>query len=414
MYVMENVLRNYAWGSKTAIAALLGRVESSRPEAELWLGAHPDSPSSVRTPDGASVPLNTLVSGNPVRFLGTGSVERFGARLPFLTKILAAAHPLSLQVHPSAAQAKAGFDRENAEGLAVDATNRSYRDDNHKPEMIFALSQFEALCGFRPPEQTRDILLHVTAAMEAAEAPVPALLSSLIVDLADGNGSSGLKSAFERLIAGEYPVADDTAMIATALSSGIPLAPFEAELETFLSLHKMYPCDPGVLISLLLNRISLTPGEAVYLPAGNVHAYLSGLGVEVMASSDNVLRGGLTPKFIDVPELLKTINFQAVAVPTVSATTTDLGQELYRTPFQEFQLQRIELGTNSKPIPLAQSGATVVITVAGSVLLRSHDEELQLTRGASAFVPAAEGPIHVYPDGVGGESALAFAVTTGL
>lgn len=415
MYEIENVLRDYAWGSTTAIAALLGRPESGRPEAELWIGAHPDSPSVARVPeDGSATALDALISRDPEHFLGSDSVARFGPRLPFLAKVLAAAQPLSLQVHPSLDQARAGFARENAEGLAPDAPNRNYRDDNHKPEMIFALTPFEALCGFRPAARTREILQHVAAAFDQVEGEPPALIGTLLEDLRAGDEAAGLRAAFERLITGGQSVADDTAQVVAALLAGAPLAPYETELATVISLNEKYPGDPGVLISLLLNRISLEPGEAVYLPAGNVHAYLHGLGVEVMASSDNVLRGGLTPKFVDVPELLRTIDFQPVAVPMLQAERTVMDQELFRPPFEEFQLQRIELSPDAGPVPLAQSGAAVVIVVAGDIYLDSPKGDLQLSRGGSAFLPAAEAPVNVHPVAGSTEPALAFAVTTGL
>ncbi|SEQ20692.1 MULTISPECIES: mannose-6-phosphate isomerase, class I [Micrococcaceae] len=415
MYEIENVLRDYAWGSTTAIAALLGRPESGRPEAELWIGAHPDSPSVARVPeDGSATALDALISRDPEHFLGSDSVARFGPRLPFLAKVLAAAQPLSLQVHPSLDQARAGFARENAQGLAPDAPNRNYRDDNHKPEMIFALTPFEALCGFRPAARTREILQHVAAAFDQVEGEPPALIGTLLEDLRAGDEGAGLRAAFERLITGGQSVADDTAQVVAALLAGAPLAPYETELATVISLNEKYPGDPGVLISLLLNRISLEPGEAVYLPAGNVHAYLHGLGVEVMASSDNVLRGGLTPKFVDVPELLRTIDFQPVAVPMLQAERTVMDQELFRPPFEEFQLQRIELAPDAGPVPLAQSGAAVVIVVAGDIYLDSPKGDLQLSRGGSAFLPAAEAPVNVHPVAGSTEPALAFAVTTGL
>jgi mannose-6-phosphate isomerase len=415
LYEIENVLRDYAWGSTTAIAALLGRPESGRPEAELWIGAHPDSPSTARVPgDGRATPLDALISRDPGHFLGAESVARFGPRLPFLAKILAAAQPLSLQVHPSLEQARAGFARENAEGVPANAPNRNYRDDNHKPEMILALTPFEALCGFRPAPETRQILAHVASACGSSEAGVPALVGALQEDLGAADEGQGIRKAFERLITGGQAVADDTALVVAALLSAPGLAPYESELETVISLNEKYPGDPGVLISLLLNRVSLAPGEAVYLPAGNVHAYLHGLGVEVMASSDNVLRGGLTPKFVDVPELLRTVDFQPVAVPVLAAERTVLDQELFRPPFEEFQLQRIELAPGAAPVPLAQSGAAVVIVVAGDIYLDSPKGDLQLSRGGSAFLAAAEAPVNVHPVAGSTEPALAFAVTTGL
>ena len=414
VYEIENVLRDYAWGSTTAIAGLLGRQESGRPEAELWIGAHPDSPSVARRSDGTEIPLHALIAEDPEHFLGGASIAEFGPRLPFLAKILAAAQPLSLQVHPSIGQAKAGFARENADGLAPDAPNRNYRDDNHKPEMIFALTPFEALCGFRTPDETRKILLHLAGCFDLVETEVPRLVRDLLDDLADADRSAGLRKAFERLITGGQAVSEATALVAAALISGAPLAPYQAELSTVVSLNEKYPGDPGVLISVLLNRISLAPGQAVYLPAGNVHAYLHGLGVEVMASSDNVLRGGLTPKFIDVPELLRTIEFQPVGVPMLSPEVSGLGQELYQPPFREFQLQRIQLEPDGGPVPLAQSGAAVVIVVSGSVYLDSPKGDLQLSRGGSAFLPASEAPVNVHPVAGAADPAVAFAVTTSM
>ena len=414
MYEIDNVLRDYAWGSTTAIASLLGRQESGRPEAELWIGAHPDSPSVARVPeDGTRSPLDALISSDPQHFLGAESISAFGPRLPFLAKILAAAQPLSLQVHPSLDQARDGFARENEAGLDPHAPNRNYKDDNHKPEMIFALTPFEALCGFRRAAETRKILLHVAGSFPDGQQP-PALVLALLDDLAGPDEGAGLRRAFERLITGGQGVAEETALVVAALLSGAPLEPYQAELGTVISLNEKYPGDPGVLISLLLNRISLKPGEAVYLPAGNVHAYLHGLGVEVMASSDNVLRGGLTPKHVDVPELQRTIDFRPVAVPMLEAEKTVLDQELFRPPFKEFQLQRIELGPDSGPVPLAQAGAAVVIVVAGAVYLDSPKGDLQLSRGGSAFIPAAEAPINVHRVAGSTEPVLAFSVTTGL
>ncbi|WAJ33974.1 mannose-6-phosphate isomerase, class I [Arthrobacter sp. FX8] len=414
MYEIENVLRDYAWGSTTAIASLLGRPESGRPEAELWIGAHPDSPSVAHLPeDGSRSPLDALISSDPEHFLGAESVSAFGPRLPFLAKILAAAQPLSLQVHPSLEQAREGFARENEAGIDPHAAHRNYRDDNHKPEMILALTPFEALCGFRPAAETRKILQHVAAAFHGG-GQAPELLRALLDDLDGPDEGAALRRAFERLITGGTDVAEETALVVAALVSGAPLEPYQAELGTAISLNEKYPGDPGVLISLLLNRISLKPGQAVYLPAGNVHAYLHGLGVEVMASSDNVLRGGLTPKHVDVPELLRTIDFHPVAVPMLGAEKTVLDQDIFRPPFREFQLQRIELGPDAGPVPLAQAGPAVIIVVAGDVYLDSPKGDLQLSRGGSAFIAAAEAPVNVHRAAGSDGTALAFAVTTGL
>jgi mannose-6-phosphate isomerase len=414
VYQIDNVLRPYAWGSTTAIAGLLGRPESGGPEAELWIGAHPDSPSVAIRPDGTTTPLDALIAEDPEHFLGAPSVAEFGPRLPFLAKLLASAKPLSLQVHPSLEQARAGYARENAAGIPPHAANRNYHDDNHKPEMIFALTPFESLCGFRHPEKSRDIFLHLAGCLELPGDGVPQVLKGVIEDLSQPDEATALRSAFERLIAGGDDVREATSRVVDVLAAGAPMAPYQRELSTVLSLNSEYPGDPGVLISLLLNRLSLEPGEAAYLPAGKVHAYLHGLGVEVMASSDNVLRGGLTPKFVDIPELLNTIVFEAVDFPMLQRETTELGQELYCPPFREFQLQRIELQPDGSPVPLAQSGAAVVIVVAGSVYLDSPKGDLRLDRGASAFLPASDAPVNVHPVSGSAENAVAFAVTTSM
>jgi mannose-6-phosphate isomerase len=424
MYELENVLRPYAWGSTTAIAKLLGRPASGGPEAELWIGAHPDSPSVARSAAASAAvsgaegdgrrPLDALIADDPVHHLGDESVAEFGPRLPFLMKVLAAEHPLSLQVHPTLEQAREGFAREEAAGVARDATERNYKDDNHKPEMIFALTPFEALCGFRPAAASRAVFRHLAECFDLAGLDLPALLPRLLDDLAQPDEPAALRSAFERLIAGGEEVSHATAAVVAALVSGAPMGAHVAELTTVVNLNGDYPGDPGVLISLLLNRISLAPGEAVYLPAGNVHAYLRGLGIEVMASSDNVLRGGLTPKFVDVPELLKTIAFEAVGVPAIGAETTMLDQELLRPPFREFQLQRVEVHPGAGPVPLAMAGAAVLLVVSGSVYLDSPKGDLQLSRGGSAFVPASEAPVNVHPVADAAGPAVAFAVTTGM
>ena len=417
MYLLENTLRPYAWGSETAIAELLGRVPSGGPEAELWVGAHPDSPSQVVLEDGTRQHLDQLIASDPERALGNEAVQRFGDRLPFLLKVLAAAEPLSLQVHPSSTQAAAGFAAENAAGIPADAPHRNYRDGFHKPEMIFALTPFEALCGFRPVSEAADVFERLISAVEATGASAPALLADVVSDLRGADQREALRGAFTRLLT----TADATQAaesVATALAS-VP----GRDAATVRELTDHYPGDPGVLVALLLNRVSLDPGQAIYLPAGNVHAYLSGLGIEVMAASDNVLRGGLTPKHVDVPELLKTVRFESVSVPAVEVRHTGLGQELYCPPFDEFALQRLELRAGSDSmasadVPLAQNGPVLVLAVSGSIVLDSPRGDLLVPRGSSAFVPANEAPVMVkLAAGTGPDTdqdddgALAFAVT---
>lgn len=420
MYLLTNTLRDYAWGSTSAIAELLGREPTGRPEAELWIGAHPDAPSlPADGPDGET--LASLIASDPVAALGAESVEAFGPRLPYLLKVLAAESPLSLQVHPRLEAAKAGFAAEEAAGVARTAPHRNYKDDNHKPEMILALTPFEALSGFRPPSESAALFERLTALLAGSDA---AEVTEQVAELLRGpDEPESLRTAFARLINGGADVREAVdssaaAVRAAARSIGTDSAGSAADqaLATVADLADAYPSDPGVLLSLMLNRVSLAPGEAMYLPAGNVHAYLSGLGIEVMAASDNVLRGGLTPKHVDIPELIRTVVFDAPGVPLLAPHESALGQQLYRPPFTEFQLQRIELGPADgaglrEPVPVAQAGAAVVLVVRGSLTLDTPKGDLALARGESAFIPDAEAPAlaHVGPEGV-----LAFAVTTGL
>lgn len=420
MYLLSNTLRDYAWGSTSAIAELLGREPSGGPEAELWIGAHPDAPSRPTDgPDGET--LASLIASDPIGALGQQSVAAFGPRLPYLLKVLAAASPLSLQVHPRLEQAKAGFAAEEAAGVARHAPHRNYKDDNHKPEMVLALTPFEALSGFRPPAEAAGLFERLTGLLAGSDA---AEVTEQVAELLRGqDGAESLRTAFARLINGGADVRAAVDASAAAVRDRLPSAgattpgsAADRALATVADLADAYPSDPGVLLSLMLNRVSLAAGEAMYLPAGNVHAYLSGLGIEVMAASDNVLRGGLTPKHVDIPELIRTVVFDAPGVPLLAPYESALGQQLYRPPFAEFQLQRIELGPADgvglrEPVPVAQAGAAVVLVVRGSLTLDTPKGDLALARGESAFIPDAEAPAlaHVGPEGV-----LAFAVTTGL
>ncbi|WP_026819256.1 mannose-6-phosphate isomerase, class I [Arthrobacter castelli] len=431
MYLLENTVRPYAWGSTTAIADLFGIEPSGGPEAELWIGAHPDSPSNVLLSAAVTEPLDRLIGAKPAELLGAACNDAFAGKLPFLMKVLAADSPLSLQVHPTVGQARDGFAREESGGPARDAPHRNYKDANHKPEMLYALSGFEALCGFRAPAEAADVLGGVESAIAADGGTIPALLTELI----DGLGSQApeserLRTAFNRLIEGGDEVADLVNTAATALaarssarSGGNRAAQhsgnYARELDTAVDLARQYPGDPGVIISLLLNRLSLDPGESIYLPAGNIHAYLGGLGIEVMASSDNVLRGGLTPKHVDVDELMKTVSFEAAPAPGLQVETTTLGQLVYRPPFEEFQLQRIEIPAVSDSMAasdaaVAQNGPAVVLVVRGRMVLDSPHGDLSLGAGDSVFIPADEAPVMARlsnDDALNSGGALAFAVT---
>lgn len=410
MYRLENPVRNYPWGSHTLIASLLGYQPPADPEAEMWIGAHPSAPSVVVSglePD-TSMGLDKLIAANATELLGSELAAQ-GISLPFLVKLLAADKPLSIQVHPSAAQAAAGFDAENAAGIPVDAPYRNYRDAAHKPEMIYALSDFAALSGFREASEISGIFARLLPSLSG----VAAGQCSQIIEMLDGG--EPLRAAFSHLLGGASGLTELTSEAIAAVESDATLRehPGLAELP---SLHVHYPNDPGILVSLMLNLVQLAPGESIYLGAGNIHAYLRGLGVEVMANSDNVLRGGLTGKHIDLPELLRITKFESQQVPLLAPTTTMFGQEVFEPPFDEFQLQHIELPETDDAtdmadadVAIAANGPVVMVCVAGQMVVDTPRGDLLLRRGESVFIGASEAPAMARRSV--GSGARAFAVT---
>ncbi|MGY3552776.1 mannose-6-phosphate isomerase, class I [Williamsia sp. R60] len=384
MRLLDGVVRPYAWGSRTAIAALRGMpTPSAHPEAELWFGAHPAAPAIVRD-DARENTLLEVIDADPRAELGTLCAERYDGRLPFLMKILAAEEPLSLQAHPSLQQAKEGFARENERGIDVGAPDRNYRDENHKPELVVALSEFHALAGFRDVRETVDLLRVLQ---------VPELDSHLGM-IAGQPDSQGLRALFTTWIT--LPESALSTLIPAVLAGAIRYLEsgqdrFAAEARTVLEIGENYPLDPGVLAVLLLNRVTLAPGEGLYLPAGNLHAYLWGTAVEVMANSDNVLRGGLTPKHVDVPELLRVLDFTPVAPGDIAPSIHTLNSELiYQTPAAEFRLSKVELdGTGLRrpsSILFDVPGPQILLCTTGSIELRGPSGHLVVPQGRAAWL----------------------------
>jgi mannose-6-phosphate isomerase len=378
--LLDCTVMPYAWGSRTAIATLQGRTTPSHgPEAELWMGAHPLAPSRI-VRGGAITPLTSVIAEDSVRELGAATAARFGPRLPFLLKVLAAEQPLSLQAHPTEAQARAGFDDEERRGVPRDAAHRNYKDPHHKPELVCALTVFDALCGFR---RAADTLMLVEALA------VPAL-SAHLAPLRRAPNASGLASAFRAIMTMEAAdaarVVEDTVSTCRAYRG-----PFARECEWAVRLAHQYPGDRGVISALLLNLVRLQPGEAIYLDAGNLHAYLSGVGVEIMASSDNVLRGGLTPKHVDVGELLKVLDFTDGPVPVRHPRAASPNEDVWETPAAEFRLSRIRL--DGRPFACAVDGPEIVLCVDGRAEVAPGDgmPAVNLARGQAAFVPASTG-----------------------
>jgi len=406
--LLRGAIRTYAWGSRTAIADFTGRpVPTAHPEAELWLGAHPADPAWVQTPDGER-PLLDLVKADPEGQLGPAVRARFGDALPFLVKILAADEPLSLQAHPSSEQAVEGYAREDRLGVPLSSPERNYRDRSHKPEILVALQPFEALAGFRPAARTVELL----RALAVSD------LDPYVNLLSDQSDADGLRALFTTWIT--LPQPDLDVLVPAVLDGAINYlrsedTEFAAVARTALELGERYPGDAGVLAALLLNRVHLQPGEAIYLPAGNLHTYLHGVGLEVMANSDNVLRGGLTPKHVDVPELLRVLNF-------TPATDKDLHPEVqqdgfersYRTPAAEFAVSILHLDGehlgHEVDAPCRHEGPQVLICADGAVTVLGKAGEVQLERGSAAWVSADDGRIRLVAE----QPATLFRATVGI
>ena len=390
IFALDNSIRDYAWGSRTAIPQLLGRAPSDRPAAELWLGAHPDAPSRLSEhPDRPA--LTELIGSDPARLLGARSVASFGDRLPFLMKLLAADHALSIQVHPTLEQARRGFADEEARGVARDSPSRDYRDDNHKPELLCALTDVEAFCGFRPVPATVRLLDDLISAGADAIRPHRAVLTGGETDTA------GLRAVFTGLLdAGSDERETLTAQVAEAAAKlAAAGGEFADNAAAIVLAAQDFPGDIGIAVALLLNHVRLRPGEAIYLAAGNVHAYLRGFGVEILASSDNVLRCGLTPKHIDVPELLAIADFTPLADPRSSAVVTGPGRTVYPVPVPDFLLSRLE--PSAGPIELDAGAAHLLLVTAGSISVRepAGGEHRDLAQGESVFLAAGRSPISV-------------------
>jgi mannose-6-phosphate isomerase len=382
---LEGAVRDYAWGSRRFLAELAGRPSpSATPEAEQWFGAHPTAPATLHLADGTAQRLDAAIADDPAGMLGPELLARFGPRLPFLLKVLAAAEPLSLQAHPSAAQAQAGFADEEARGIPLDAPHRRYRDRWPKPELLRALTPFTALCGFRAPAATLDLL-------EALAVDGLAWL----VDALQRDADAAIAPSIRRLLT--LPDPDRGPLIAAVAAHAIELiedVDWGAEAQLVRRLAVRYPEDPGVVVTLLMSLLHLAPGEALYLPAGNLHAYVDGAGIEVMATSDNVLRGGLTVKHVDVEELLQVLDDRSGGVPQVPSVTGVPGERVLGTPAPFFRLSELALETGAG-VTLDRRGPQVLLCTAGRAQVAADGASLTLAPGQAAFAAAAAPEVDV-------------------
>ena len=397
MDLLRNTVQPYAWGSPTAIPQLLG-VENpaGTPQAELWMGAHPSAPSLLRRDD-RPVPLDQVIAAAPEAELGEATAKRFGGRLPFLLKILAAQKALSIQLHPDRAQAEAGFAAEEARGVPRGARERVYVDDWPKPEVLYALTPFEVLAGLRPAAHAAEVL---------SKLAVPAL-DAIIGELRATAKPATVARALAALLSwreDERAALVGDVVEAAALLSAEP-SQFQGAYRAVGRVAQDHPGDIGLVCSLLMNHAVVEPGQALFMGAGGLHAYIRGTGVELMANSDNVIRAGLTPKHIDVPELVRVLDPE-VDVPILTARRVAVGIEEFETPVPEFRLRRLRVSPAADAGESAASRLTVpaagrpriLLCVEGTAMAASGSQTLELRQGQSCYLSAADADVTLSGD----------------
>jgi len=392
IYKLRNKARHYDWGSADDIPRLMGiKPDDATPWAELWIGSHSGAPSAAIT-DSGETSLADLIARDPRRYLGEETARRYGS-LPFLLKLLSAEKPLSIQAHPNLAQAREGFERENRAGLAIDSPERNYKDANHKPEIIAALTPFTGLCGFRGVDEIRGLL---ASFLESA----PVVLREGFAPLTQALSGRDPAAALRDFLAGLFGLSQQVreALTGYVLSINEPpqgrSASYNDAIELVRNLARLYPGDPAIIAPIYLNVFRLEPGEAVFLDAGVLHAYIHGFGVELMANSDNVLRGGLTPKHIDVPELMKVLDFKPYKPRVIMPDASFFN---YPAPCGEFSLTRIcgggvanDGGENICLLApgslIGQNGPAICIVTEGELIISRNGRKTAVKQGESLFI----------------------------
>ena len=374
---LKNRIQNYPWGSRTFIPKLMGAsVPAKEPCAELWLGSHPKAPSLVDV-NGTWVPITDIINEDPIAVLGKSTASKFENQLPFLLKILAAQEPLSIQAHPNREQAAAGFRLENTMGVSSNSPHRNYRDANHKPELLCALTPFWALKGFREARERKE-LLDSFAFFDIAEVVFKEPLLN-----------KHLRSFFTALLSADRKrqaiLVKEVVKAVEKTGGGRPA------LSWVIALSRSFPGDIGVLAPLVLNLIQLEPGEAIFVPPGELHAYLKGAAIEVMANSDNVLRGGLTSKHVDVQQLLKIVQFNECPLTPMNLIQGEGGEGVYPASADEFVLSKIDIEEGVSFSSLGKRSVEILIMVEGEAMITDLGslDTLRLRQGASVLVPAA-------------------------
>jgi mannose-6-phosphate isomerase len=383
---IEGRIRHYAWGSRTRLPRFLGLQPDGRNWAEAWFGGHPLAPSLLE--DGTT--LSDLVASEPQTQLGVGVARSFGSELPFLLKAIAPEKPLSLQVHPGRDRAEESFAAETAAGLPLDSVRRSYRDPKHKPELLVALEPFTALCGFRAPRRATEIL-------EGLDTDLSERLHRFLLESPNARGMhAALRSLLSRALRPEPGLVRQVVEACRERErTGASPSPRMDRIVTELADH--HPGDPGVVAALLLNPVALQPGEALFIPTGTLHAYISGFGIEVTAASDNVLRAGLTEKPLDVDELLQCVNVAAAPPLRIAPERRNEVTQSYYAPVDDFEVSYTTLAQCSPrdSWPLIGRGPRIVLGLEGLLVLESSDDAIELRAGQAVFIPASDGTISV-------------------
>ncbi len=373
---LENRIQEYAWGSRTAIPRLLGKKSGLHPQAELWMGAHPKAPSLVSYQN-IQEPLDRIIRESPETVLGKKIAEKFNNRFPFLFKVLAAAKPLSLQAHPDRKQARRGFKKENDKGIPFNADNRNYKDENHKPECICAITEFWALNGFRNISKISEFIRKI-------ELPE---LNEMLMNQRDEDDAGRVNGFFRDLMLMDSDRKKQ--IVDTAVKNIREIDDDDPVFYWMQKLSSEYPGDIGVLSPILLNLVCLKPGQAMFLEAGELHSYLDGLGIEIMANSDNVLRGGLTSKHIDVKELLNILKFKEKNIEILTPEPGIHGEGVYRTQAEEFVLSRITITNTDEYLSALKSGVEILLCIQGQAVITDldHNDSIQMNRGSSVIIP---------------------------
>lgn len=395
---LRGAIKEYAWGSAAAIPGLFDLPPADGPVAEIWLGTHKSGPAELAsgivynpTADPAEENLRDYIDRDPQGCLGTTLPSSVNA-LPYLLKLIAPDQPLSLQVHPSRKQARERYADENDAGVEMTDPNRNYFDENHKPELLVALTKFEAVAGFRAPRRVMDVVGGLPCT----------IAEDLLRFLQNDPSSEGMRTCFEYLLSADTRPSEDQVM---ELVEGCrkrlreDTSPSARADRIVSNLADHYPGDPGIVASLLLNPVTLQQGEALFVPAGTVHAYLSGTGVEIMANSDNVLRAGLTSKHIDVPELLATVDYTAAPPIRIAPERVSDVTRTYYAPVDDFELSVTELRDWTTERNLPGRGPRILLAISGAIEVSTNEQRITLNLGEAVFVRADEGNLQV--QGVG-------------